>query len=74
MLCISVYVFRPVEDFTIKEVKRVVIPISRKRFGNGSGNHQGNDGRLNGNQLDEDEDEMESLENRLLMYVTIFLS
>ena len=61
---------RPVDDFTIKEVTKIDVPISKRRHGNNSDPNnpfQRIDRRFKDNDSDDDENaELKQLERKLL--------
>ena len=61
--------FRLDNDFTIKEVKQIIVPISKRRHGNNVNAFQrvGN-GLKDGDNEDDEEDEFKILEHKLLRY------
>ena len=61
--------FRPDNDFTIKEVKQIIVPISKRRHGNnGNAFQRVGNGFKDADNEDDEEDEFKILEHKLLRY------
>ena len=61
--------YRPDNDFTIKEVKQIIVPISKRRHGNnGNAFQRVGNGFKDADNEDDEEDEFKILEHKLLRY------